>query len=243
MPWGRSSRARGRSTPATRWTCFFSVLRKLLDELRGRDGAVALLDPLEEQRHRHVGLSLEPRRHPSGSAQAVAGRLRERQRRERHVEAVRQLAGDVESRPRETEEDEDLLPDLHHRLAPRVVLPCVGIGKRRLDELLLRFGDGHSRSSSQRIWIASRIFSPDLFGSSENPGSSRTHLCRSVKRTVSGSTSGCFSASRIAMSSTSVHFSCFGMTDLTSGWARAPWPRLRAALSGARRTRSARIPR
>src|SRR5207248_1090040 len=185
----------------------------------------------------------ESSRHPAGRSQAVAGGLDERKRGERRVEAVRKLAGHVQSGAREAEEDEHLLPDVRDCLAPGVVLPRVGIRERRREQLLLRLGDLHSRSSSQRIWIASRIFSPDLFGSSEKPGSSRTHLCRSVKRTLSGSTSGCFSARRIAMSSTSVHFSCFGMMDLTSGWARAPWPRLRAALSGARRTRSARIPR
>src|SRR5205085_11757933 len=141
----------------------------------------------------------------------------------------------VEPGARQPEEDEHLLPDLHHRLAPGVVLPRVGIGERRLEELLLRFRDGHSRSSSQRIWIASRIFSPDLFGSSEKPGNSRTHLCRSVKRTVSGSRSGNFSARRMAMSSTSVHLSCLGMTDLTSSTARAPSLPPRAVPSGPRR--------
>ena len=45
--------------------------------------------------------------------------------------------------------------------------------------------------------MASRIFSPERFGSSSNPSSPHTHLCRSVKRTVLGSTSGYFSASSI----------------------------------------------
>src|SRR5262249_45628473 len=46
-----------------------------------------------------------------------------------------------------------------------------------------------SRSSSQAIWIASRIFSLDLFGSSSKSGSCCTHFHRSVKRIAMMSTS------------------------------------------------------
>src|SRR5689334_21830680 len=54
--------------------------------------------------------------------------------------------------------------------------------------------------------MASRIFSPQRFGSSLNPGSASTHWYRSVKRTCFGSTSGWLSTSAIAISWVSVHF-------------------------------------
>src|SRR5207248_11676804 len=60
-------------------------------------------------------------------------------------------------------------------------------------------------SSSHAIWIASRSFSLEAFGSSEKPGSSVTHRWRSVKRTVSGSRSGWCSLSAMAISSVSRH--------------------------------------
>ena len=63
-----------------------------------------------------------------------------------------------------------------------------------------------SASSIQVCWIASRTFSPERFGSSSKPGNSSTQLCRSVNRTVVGSTSGWASTSAIAMSRMSVHF-------------------------------------
>src|SRR5207253_5496912 len=109
MRWGRSNRGQESSTPATCWTCFFSALRKLLDELRRRHRPVALFDPFEEPRDGHVVLAFERRGHPAGGAQAVPGRLGEGKGGERHVEAVRQLAGDVESGARQPEEDEHLL--------------------------------------------------------------------------------------------------------------------------------------
>src|SRR6201998_4629818 len=56
-------------------------------------------------------------------------------------------------------------------------------------------------SSCQAIWMASSLLSLDVCGSPANPGSSVTHLCMSVKRTVSGSTSGNLSARPMAMSS------------------------------------------
>src|SRR5437763_13905093 len=62
-------------------------------------------------------------------------------------------------------------------------------------------------SSIHAIWMASRIFSPERLGSSSNSGSAHTHFSRSVKRTADGSTSGCASASAIAISRESVHFS------------------------------------
>src|SRR5688572_21583657 len=64
----------------------------------------------------------------------------------------------------------------------------------------------YSASSIQAIWIASRIFSPQRLGSSSNPGSSCTHLNKSVNRTDLGSTSGWPSTSAMAMSCVSVHF-------------------------------------
>src|SRR5438105_14727255 len=61
-------------------------------------------------------------------------------------------------------------------------------------------------SSYQAIWMASSFGSLDVFGSSSNPSSPRTRSRRSVKRSVSGSVPGNFSASAIPMSSASVHF-------------------------------------
>src|SRR6266850_8290951 len=61
-------------------------------------------------------------------------------------------------------------------------------------------------SSIHAVWIASSIFSPQRFGSSSKSSSSLTHLNRSVKRTVSGSTPGYFSERAMAISSVSVHF-------------------------------------
>src|SRR3989442_15373234 len=58
-------------------------------------------------------------------------------------------------------------------------------------------------SSSQAIWIASSLPSFDAFGSSAKSSSSVTHRCRSVKRTLKGSTSGNFSCSAIPISSES----------------------------------------
>src|SRR5712692_4338656 len=55
-------------------------------------------------------------------------------------------------------------------------------------------------SSCQAIWIASRIFSFDFFGSSVKSGSATIQACISVNRTVSGSVSGCSSTKRIAIS-------------------------------------------
>ncbi|KGD51877.1 hypothetical protein DP43_5655 [Burkholderia pseudomallei] len=63
-----------------------------------------------------------------------------------------------------------------------------------------------SDSSIQCAWIASRIFSPEWSGSSSKPSRSSTHWRSSVKRIVFGSTSGCWSASAIAISRESVHF-------------------------------------
>src|SRR3954469_11879024 len=62
--------------------------------------------------------------------------------------------------------------------------------------------------------MVSRIFSLERLGSSANPGSSRTQRCRSVKRTVSGSTPGCFSTRSRAMSSMSVHLSGFAVSAI-----------------------------
>src|SRR5215472_3269922 len=49
--------------------------------------------------------------------------------------------------------------------------------------------------------MASSLDSLDPAGSPVKPGSSVTHLCMSVKRTVNGSVSGCLSASAMAISS------------------------------------------
>src|SRR5258708_12980578 len=73
-----------------------------------------------------------------------------------------------------------------------------------------------SRSSSQAIWMASRIFSLLFAGSSAKPGSSRTHLCRSVKRTESGSVSGNLSCSARPISRTSSQLSFWAMFDLAA---------------------------
>src|SRR5262249_9609158 len=60
--------------------------------------------------------------------------------------------------------------------------------------------------SYQAIWIASSFGSFDFFGSSSKPSSASTRSRRSVKRSVSGSSPGNFSASASAMSSASIHF-------------------------------------
>src|SRR5262249_14542627 len=62
-------------------------------------------------------------------------------------------------------------------------------------------------SSTQAIWTRSSLPSVDALGSSSNAGSSQIQRCRSVNRTPSGSTSGCFAASCSAMSSASSHLS------------------------------------
>src|SRR6476660_5470608 len=53
--------------------------------------------------------------------------------------------------------------------------------------------------------MASRLPIFEFLASSRNPGSATTHWCRSVNRTVSGSTSGCASIRASAMSSASFH--------------------------------------
>src|SRR5438105_13711733 len=111
------------------------------------------------------------------------------------------------------EEDEDLLRHLEDRLAPGMVLPGARLGGRVFLQRLPRGRGPHSFSSSQAIWMASRIFSFDLPGSSANPGSSRTHLCRSVKRTLKGSRSGYLSCRAMPISWTSCHVILGGMSD------------------------------
>src|SRR5580698_11123546 len=59
--------------------------------------------------------------------------------------------------------------------------------------------------------MASSLPSFDNFGSPVNPGSSTIHLCRSVKRTVNGSTPGCCSASWIPISSALSQSNVFGI--------------------------------
>src|SRR5271169_459316 len=54
--------------------------------------------------------------------------------------------------------------------------------------------------------MASSTFSPPRPWSSLKSSSATIQLCRSVKRTVFGSTSGCASASSMAIRRTSVHF-------------------------------------
>src|SRR5208337_2912824 len=49
--------------------------------------------------------------------------------------------------------------------------------------------------------MASSLLSLDFSGSPANPGNSVIHLCKSVKRTVSGSTSGYLSVKPMAISS------------------------------------------
>src|ERR1019366_5599477 len=66
-------------------------------------------------------------------------------------------------------------------------------------------------SACHAIWIASSLASFDFAGSSLKPGSSITYLCRSVKRTASGSSLGWISESRIPMSSGSLQVSSFGI--------------------------------
>src|ERR1700739_156874 len=65
--------------------------------------------------------------------------------------------------------------------------------ERRDDGFLRSYPFESSNSSCHAIWIASSRDSLDLAGSSAKPSSSVTYLSRSVKRTVSGSTSGNFS--------------------------------------------------
>src|SRR6185503_385307 len=92
--------------------------------------------------------------------------------------------------------------------------PAIDVGVRRNGGKQEETGQGgphavhssYSASSIHAIWIASRIFSPQRFGSSSNPGSAITHWYRSVKRTCSGSASGCASVRAMAMSWVSVHF-------------------------------------
>src|SRR5271169_4654220 len=55
--------------------------------------------------------------------------------------------------------------------------------------------------------MASRIFSPDLFPASAKPSSSHTQRCKSVKRIVRGSTSGCASYRACAIAIESVQCS------------------------------------
>src|SRR5580698_9393334 len=70
--------------------------------------------------------------------------------------------------------------------------------------VFVRNGAFHSLSSIHAAWIASRIFSFDLWASSSKSGSAITHLCRSVNRRFTLSASGWASSSSMAMSCTSV---------------------------------------
>src|SRR5208282_3532970 len=79
-------------------------------------------------------------------------------------------------------------------------------------------------SACHAIWIASSLASFDFAGSSLKPGSSITYLCRSVKRTVSGSSLGWVSESRIPMSSESLQVSSFGMNQCSCLWSRLTDP-------------------
>src|SRR5579862_5970808 len=84
-----------------------------------------------------------------------------------------------------------------------------------------------SRSSSQAIWMDSSLPSLESFGSPAKPSSSVTHLCKSVKRTPSGSMSGNFSASLIPISSQSSQSNVAGMLAPSSP---APFPQRGGAL-------------
>src|SRR5438067_2117854 len=197
-------RARGGALRA----CLFGVGASLR-----RHGRVALVDPLLEQLDRHVFSGLEMRAHPTGLSQPIPGGLRPREHRNGRFARLRQLAGEPVPGVGVTEEDEDFLRHLVDGLAPGMILPRTGLCGRVLPQSLPRHRRFHSRSSSQAIWIASRIFSFDLLGSSSKPGSSRTHLCRSVKRTESGSVSGNFSCSAMPISWTSCQVSFWAMSD------------------------------
>src|SRR6266478_3023673 len=69
--------------------------------------------------------------------------------------------------------------------------------------------------------MASSLDSLEAAGSPEKPGSSVIHLCMSVKRTVSGSVSGCLSANPMAISSKLFQPNVGGIStpekDLTQG--------------------------
>src|SRR5262245_47426564 len=108
----------------------------------GRDRAEALVDPLAEQLHRRLVVLAEARGHPAVPAQPVARGRREGQG-QREVSGGRQLHAHAEALAvlAAPEEDEDLCPDLHHGLAPRVVFPRVGKRERMLHERLLGSAD------------------------------------------------------------------------------------------------------
>src|SRR3954469_1676285 len=61
--------------------------------------------------------------------------------------------------------------------------------------------------------MASSFPSLDFLGSPLKSGNAVTRRCRSVKRTASGSVSGCCSDSRIPRSSASSHVNSFGIDD------------------------------
>src|SRR5262249_32201020 len=75
-------------------------------------------------------------------------------------------------------------------------------------------------SSYQAIWIASRIFSLDCSGLPSKSSRSRTHLCRSVKRTVSGLRVSYFSKSSSPICRESCQFR--PMMHLRAGRGRSP---------------------
>jgi hypothetical protein len=91
--------------------------------------------------------------------------------------------------------------DLRHRsLRPRRRAQSVSLA------VAASSSSSKSPSSIHAIWMASRIFSPQCFGSSSKPGNACTHPLRSVKSTLRGSTSGYVSARASAISRLSVHF-------------------------------------
>src|SRR5207302_2601972 len=131
----------------------------------------ALGNPLLHLTSGHSLARCESRAHPSGPPSAIARRLRPGEHRDRRHPPLRQLAREAITVIGMAKEDEHLLRDLVDGLTPGMIFPGARLSRRVLLQPLPRRQRFHSRSSSQAIWIASRIFSFDLLGSSEKPGS------------------------------------------------------------------------
>src|SRR5439155_4523550 len=127
-PIGRGARRRQRPRRS-------DSFRQLADQGAGRDGSVALVDPVAEHIERDLGTFREARRDPAAATEPVARGRRERQT-QGGVGALRQLDGEVQRAITLAQERENLAADLDSAVAPGKIFDGFRIAKRELAQLL-----------------------------------------------------------------------------------------------------------